>query len=176
MMPFFVLNVFKELPFGFENDFIFNQSINLGIDRSNLNNLNFNISKKEKKMINQLSRTIFESNDPNIRNSYCNYYSTDEFVSKHFDMRKFFSIFHLNIHSLQFHKKDLDVLLDTLKANFDIIAISESKFRKGVNPIQDISLQNYQIESTPTEASKGGTLLYISNNLNYKPRKDLEIY
>ena len=70
----------KKLPFGFENDFIFNQSINLGIDRSNLNNLNFNISKKEKKMINQLSRTIFESNDPNIRNSYCNYYSTDELL------------------------------------------------------------------------------------------------
>ena len=31
-------------------------------------------------------------------------------------------------------------------------------------------------EHTPTEANKGGALIYISDKLNYKPRKDLEIY
>ena len=31
-------------------------------------------------------------------------------------------------------------------------------------------------EHTPTESSKGGTLLYLDENLKYKLRKDLNIY
>ena len=167
-----------ELPFGFQNDKVFDKTVTLGLDNSNLDNLNFNISKKEKKMVNFLSKTIFESNDPNINNSHCKYYSIDNFCSKNFDTNKYFSIFHMNIHSLQYHKNDLDVLLDSLKVKFDIIAISETKLLKDVNPVHDIDLPDYHNppESTPTEASKGGTLLYISENLNYIPRKDLEIY
>ena len=40
----------------------------------------------------------------------------------------------------------------------------------------NINLPNYSIEYTPTESDAGGTLLYISNNITYKPRKDLNIY
>ena len=40
----------------------------------------------------------------------------------------------------------------------------------------NINLPNYSIEYTPTESHAGGTLLYISNNIAYKPRKDLNIY
>ena len=123
-----------------------------------------------------LSKTIFESNDPGIQNSHCKYYSTDQFCAKNFNAKKHFSVFHLHIHSLQYHKNDLEILLDSLKVEFDIIAISETKLQKGVQPVHNIELQNYEIESTPTEASKGGTLLYISKNLNYKPRQDLELY
>ena len=32
------------------------------------------------------------------------------------------------------------------------------------------------MEQTPTESSAGGTLIYISQSLLYKPRKDLQIY
>ena len=32
------------------------------------------------------------------------------------------------------------------------------------------------MNKTPAEASKGGALLYISEELNYKSRKDLQIY
>ena len=75
------------------------------------------------------------------------------------------------------HKDDLDTLLDTLKLEFDIIALSETKLTKGTNPISDVLLPKYhEPVSTPTEASKGGTLLYISDKLDYKPRKDLELY
>ena len=166
----------NELPFGLENDNVFNKSVTLGLENSNLDNLNFKISKTEKKMVSFLSKTIFESNDPTIKNSQCKYYSAEDFCSKSFDTNKYFSIFHLNIHSLQYHKNDLDTLLDLLKVKFDIIAISETKLLKDVAPVQDIDLPNYEKEYTPTEASKGGTLLYISNKLNYKPRKDLEVY
>ena len=167
----------EELPFGFQNDTIFNQAITLGLNSPNLQDVKFDISKTEKKTISFLNKTIFESNDPNIKRSHCKYYSIDDFCAKKFNMNKFFSIFHLNIASLQYHKNDLDILLDSLKAKFDIIAISETKLQKGVQPVHDIHLQNYhKPESTATEASKGGTLLYISTTLNYKPRKDLEIY
>ena len=37
-------------------------------------------------------------------------------------------------------------------------------------------MKGYSYESCPTESSAGGTLLYISNHLSYKPRNDLCIY
>ena len=43
-------------------------------------------------------------------------------------------------------------------------------------PLSNIDLTNYIHEQTPTEASKGGTLLYISEELNYKTCKDLQMY
>ena len=62
-----------------------------------------------------------------------------------------------------------------LNIKFDIIAISESKLNN--QPIVDINLTGYH---TPycknTEANKGGTLLYVNKELNYKPREDLELY
>ena len=164
----------NELPFGTENTF--NQITKLGLNNSNLEDLNVNISKKDKKLINLLSKVISENNDPNIQNSICKYYSIEDFSGKKYQTNKYFSIFHLNIESLQFHKNDLDILLDNLHFEFDIIAISETRLKKDIKPVKDITLSKYEIQDTPTEASKGGTLLYISKKLNYKRRKDLEIY
>ena len=67
------------------------------------------------------------------------------------------------------------MVLHALDFKFDIIAISESKL-KG-KPQIDINLPGYHTPHCKfTEAEKGGTILYISNELNFKPRKDLEIY
>ena len=137
--------------------------------------MSFSISKTEQKLITHISNLILENNNPEIEvSSMCKYYSIDDY--RKFKNDKFFSVFHLNINSLQLHKPDLDILLDELKFEFDIIAISESKLKKGVNPTHNIEISNYNIEHTPTEAEKGGTLLYISNKYNYRPRNDLEIY
>ena len=38
------------------------------------------------------------------------------------------------------------------------------------------NLPGFNIEQSPLESSTGGTLIYISQNLSYKPRKDLQIY
>ena len=166
----------NELPFGLESDKSLNKATILGMDKSNLENLNVNISKNDKKLINLLGNIISENNDPNIHNSICKYYSIDDFCTKKYETKQYFSIFHLNIESLQFHKNDLDILLDNLNIEFDIIAISETRLKKDIKPVKDIKLSNYEIEDTTTEASKGGTLIYVSKNLNYKRRKDLEIY
>ena len=111
----------------------------------------------------------------------CNYFNYDEFADAKFDSSKSFSILHLNIHSIQKHIESLRALLLTLHSEtfeFDIIAISESKIAKNIAPMVDINISNYHDPiSTPTEASKGGVLLYVNNKIpNFKPRNDLNIY
>ena len=40
----------------------------------------------------------------------------------------------------------------------------------------NINLNNYSFEFTTTKSTAGGTLLYKSNHLSYKLRKDLNLY
>ena len=42
--------------------------------------------------------------------------------------------------------------------------------------MNNLNLNNYSFEFTPTETSANGTLLYIANLLSYKCRNDLNIY
>ena len=43
-------------------------------------------------------------------------------------------------------------------------------------PVNNLNLNNYSFEFTPTETSAGDTLLYIANHLLYKCCNDLNIY
>ena len=111
----------------------------------------------------------------------CNYFEPNEFCNAKFDSSKTFSILHLNIHSIQKHIETLQTLLLTLESKdfeFDIIAISESKLKINIPPTVDISIDNYhQPLSCPSEANKGGVLLYVNKKIqNFKPRPDLCIY
>ena len=166
------------IPFGNESDQTFSQTNVIGLNNeSDLENLSVFINKNEQKLINQISNLILENADPDSQNAnFCSYYNIDNFCNKKFDSQKYFFLFHLNIESLQAHKNDLDILLHELNFDFDIIAISETRLIKDIAPTHDIELKEYNIEHTPTEASKGGTLLYISDKYEYKLRKDLEIY
>ena len=81
---------------------------------------------------------------------------------------------HLNIHSIQLHIEELRTLLGALDYMFDIIAISEIKLKDDLKV--DITLKGYHPPyCTNTEAEKRGTILYVTSNLNFKLRKDLEI-
>ena len=62
-----------------------------------------------------------------------------------------------------------------MKIKPKIIGISESRLQKSKQHITNICLPNYVYEHTPTESSKGGTLLYLDKNLKCKLRKDLNI-
>ena len=42
--------------------------------------------------------------------------------------------------------------------------------------LSNIDLQDYTYKWTPIAASKGGTLIYIDNNLRYKTRNELKLY
>ena len=47
---------------------------------------------------------------------------------------------------------------------------------KNVSLLNNLKLNNYSFEFTPTETCAGGTLLYIANHLSYKCHNDLNIY
>ena len=93
----------------------------------------------------------------------CNYYNIDEFTKANFNSSKSFSVLHLNIHSIQKHIEELRIILNLLNFKFYIIALSESKILKGMQPIIDISLNGYHVPvGTPSEATKGGVLLQMN--------------
>ena len=50
---------------------------------------------------------------------------------------------------------------------FDIKAISEKRITKNVSLLNNLNLNNYSFEFTPSETSAGGTLLYIANHLSH---------
>ena len=86
------------------------------------------------------------------------------------------SLFHTNLYFLSKNIEKLEYLLDKTKSYFDVIVISKSRIKKDKFSINSINLKGYSHESCPTESAADGALLYISNNLSYKPRNDLCIY
>ena len=118
-----------------------------------------------------------DTEDDGLAPINCNYYDLEDFSKAKFNSSKSFSIFHLNIHSIQLHIDELKTILNLLDFHFDILAISESKLQTNILPIVDISIEDYHSPvSTPSEASKGGVLLYVSKKHDFKPRNDLNIY
>ena len=110
-------------------------------------------------------------------NMNCKYYGTDDFLKAKFKEEKTFSILHLNIHSVERHIEELRIVLHMLDFKFDFICISESKISKDRQTLCDIEIEGYQSPvGTPTEAAKGGVLMYIKQGINFKPRPDLNIY
>ena len=77
------------------------------------------------------------------------------------------SLFHTNLYFLSKNIEKLEYLWDKIKSYFDVIGISKSRIKKDKFSINS---KGYSHESCPTESVVGGTLLYISNNLSYKPR------
>ena len=103
-----------------------------------------------------------DEDDDNISPVNCNYYSPEEFYQAKFNSSKTFSNFHYNIHSINRHIDSLRTLLLSIESEsfeFDILAISESKLLKNVNPSVDINIDNYH-----------------SPISTFKPRPDLKIY
>ena len=90
--------------------------------------------------------------------------------------KNYLSLFHINTCSLSKNIEEPEYLLDKTKTDFDVISISESRIKKDKSPINSINLKGYSHESCLTESGAGGTLLYINNNLSYRPRNNLRIY
>ena len=55
------------------------------------------------------------------------------------------------------------------------MAVSETRITKNVSLLNNMNLNNYSFEFTPTETCAGGTLLYIVNHLSYKYPNDLNV-
>ena len=72
---------------------------------------------------------------------------------------------HLSISSISYHIDDLVSLITDCKTEPKVIGISESRMRTGRPSLSNINIDSYIYECTPTETSKGGTLLYIDKSL-----------
>ena len=109
------------------------------------------------------------NDDPvNVVNS--KYYSINEIQSlKVANKNKFLFIFHINACSLNKNFDDLEYLLKCTKKIFNVVAVTETRITKNTSKLCNIKLTNY-------ESSAGGTLLYIVNQLSYKPRINVNIY
>ena len=86
------------------------------------------------------------------------------------------SLFPTNVCSLTKSFDDLNILLNDLNVNFGVLAIRESRIKKGSSSPVKLHLDNYSTEQTPTETSASVTLLYINKRLSYQLRNDLKHY
>ena len=86
------------------------------------------------------------------------------------------SLFHINTCSLDKNFEHLEYLIKSTNINFNIIAISETKILKDTNIVKNILIPNFPFESTATESTTGGTLLYIADHIAYQNQNDLNLY
>ena len=103
---------------------------------------------------------------PSIDCKYVDLNSFDIFK----DDNKTFSIIHLNIASLEKHKDEVENVLSMLNFKFDLIGISETKIKNGIDPNFNVEIKGYKQLSTPTESDKGGGIIYIAKHHDCKPR------
>ena len=66
-------------------------------------------------------------------------------------------LFHVKACSLNKNFDDLQHLLSSNKMAFDIIVVSKTRITKQVSLLNNLNLNNYSFEFTPTETSAGGT-------------------
>ena len=127
-------------------------------------------------LVNQFNNATPEnSNDPE-KISSPKYYDIEEMHNIEIPQKnKSLSLFHIHACSLNKNFDGLQHLLSCTKTKFDIIAISETRITKQVSLSNNLNLNNYSFEFTPTETASG-TLLYIANHLSYKCRNDPNIY
>ena len=122
-------------------------------------------------MVNQFNNSTSEnSNDPE-KIASSKYYDIDEMHNIEIPHKnKPFSLFHINACSLNKNFDDLQHLLSCTKHFFDIIAVSETRIKKNMYLSNNLNVNNYSFEFTPTETRVGSTLLHIANHLSYKYR------
>ena len=122
-------------------------------------------------LVNQFNNATPENSNAPGKISSSEYYDIEEMHNIEIPHKnKSLSLFHINACSLNKNFDDLQHLLSCTKTKFDIIAISETRITKQVSLLNNLNLNNYSFEFTPTETSAGGTLLYIANHLSYKCR------
>ena len=119
-------------------------------------------------LINQLNNATPENSNYPEKIYSSKYYETEEMHSIAIPHKnKLVSLFHINTCSLNKNFDDFQHLLSLTK-KIVIIAISRTRITKQVLLLNNLDLNNYSIEFTPTETSAGGILLYIVNHLSYK--------
>ena len=183
-LNFYCLKCNAELvPFSSMDDTHFKAFAKTGAIISDHSDMQLMPSPEQQAMLQKISeKLIFYAQDRGLDEldeesiSNCSYFSSDEFKTAKFSTSETFSIFHLNIHSIERHIEEMRLLLQVLEFNFDILCFSETKIIDGIGPKVDINIPGYQDPiGMDTQATKGGVLIYVKEGINYIPRPDLDI-
>ena len=78
----------------------------------------------------------------------CKYFNIDDFCASNFDSSNSFSVFHLNIASLNAHFDEFTTMLSLLEFDFSVIGLTEAKLKKYINSTIPISIKGYNLEQT----------------------------
>ena len=133
------------------------------------------MNKKTKEFVKKFCEMsqIFEQSENPLS---CDYYDIPDFQKPKINKQWHSSIFYLDISSISTNIDDLKTFLNLVNHKFAIICISKSRLFTRHPKTTSIDLPGLNIEQTPTESSAEETLIYISQNFSYKPRKDPQIY
>ena len=165
-------NIASEMPFyGVTNPELYNVLENTEIEMKRLlnNNDKYNLIKATQ-------------HDSNIIENNCKYYTSEELRNELHckkstqTRRNDFRLIHLNIRSLDKNWGQLMGLLNTIDADFDIIALSETG-RKNIEN-REAQLKHYgykMLVHKPTQIRGGAALVYKSD-LDITEREDLKIF
>ena len=83
------------------------------------------------------------------------------------------NIFHTNINGLESKLDNLHEFISGSHHKLDILAITETSEQENVGFLNNIEIKGYKIFHTASKTSKGGTALYVSENVNSIERIDL---
>ena len=116
-------------------------------------------------LVNQFNNTTTENGNGPEKIASSKYYDIDEMHKiKIPHKNKLLSLFHINACSLSKNSDDLQHLLSCTKIFFVVITVSETRITKYISLLNNVNLNNYSFEFTPTETCAGGALLYIANS------------
>ena len=181
--PFSCFSCVEEhIPFSKLDSAKFKLAVIKGINFVDEVEFDIDVSVKNQALMDKINHMFHDNSDNSDDddmndNINCKYYNIDDFTNLKLDSNRNFSILHLNIHSIELHIEEFRIMLELLEFQFDLICISESKIQKDIAPKTDIGLPGFQTPlSTPSEAKKGGVLIYIKNGIDFKPRPDLSMY
>ena len=163
----------KSLPFSGLNDFDLLLT-SQGKDLSNCPDLSTVPSFSMKCLLDKIPGQISIRTDELLSNNISSkYYTPNEFLTSRIPKNSF-SVFHLNIASIEAHFDDLKTLLSCLDHSFDVIGISESKILENSDAIVNLNLEGYFMEQTKTKTFFGGTQLFIQEKYkdNYKLKNE----
>ena len=87
----------------------------------------------------------------------------------------YFSLFHININSLDAHLSDLQTTLASLNFLFHIIGISETRENLSSGFKLNNNLDGFTLHFQPSKSAAGGVAIYTCKSLNAFKRDDLSI-
>ena len=110
--------------------------------------------------LNNQDNSAIELNIPNPINSV--YYYPSDFQKLNLSsFSTYFSLFHINLNSLDAHLDELQTTLASLKFPFHIIGISETRENYSTGFKMNNNLNGFTLLSQPSRSAGGGVAIYV---------------